>query len=169
MISVCLIIDDYYLNRESIQTMLKNCAETEIELLVVNNTFDGKCSEYINQIIKDDKFYNVLRVGEVDEITPNTASAYNKLFAEAKGDYICVFDASATVGKNWLYDLLYYHTLIAKCGIAAIPEFNAKKEYAPLMDKNDEFVHVWKPKENFVTGILFFKKETLKQVGCFTS
>ena len=168
MVSICLTIDNYFLNRECIENMLSRCKENEVELLVSNNTFDGKASEYINRIIKDEKFYHVKRVGEIDEFILNRATAINRLLSETRGDYICVFDSSAMVSNGWLYDLKYFHSLINNSGITAIPEFNTKKVYSPLMDKNDEFVNVWKPELNYVSGILFFKKEHLKLTGCFS-
>lgn len=147
--------------------MLRNAQGIEVEILIVNNTFDGKISEFLQNIVTTSKFENVVGVVEDEEMNSNFAVAYNKLIAEARAEYICIFDASAIVCKNWLYDLLYFHSTISKAGIAAISEFNSPKLFSPLMDNNDEMVNVWKPKELYANGVLLFKKEIMKQAGCF--
>lgn len=167
MVSILLIIDNYYLNRYTIETLLRYCAETQVELLVVNNTGDESIVKFLTDIIQNEKYQHVIKVGEINEITFNKAQAYNKLIKESKGDYICIFEANSIVGKNWLYDMIYYHSILPKVGGCAIPEFNTKKTYTGILDKNDEIINVFKTNDNHIDGIALFKKDLLNEGNCF--
>ncbi len=158
MVSILTIIDKPELNKYVLDVMLNHCKETDIELLVLNNT-GGSIADFLDSRINRLGFESIKHGGEIDEITFNKAQGYNKLIAEAKGEYICIFDSHSVVNNNWLFDLKYYHSLIQKSGIAAIPTFGDKKIYTPLIDNNDEFVNVWKTKDNSVDGIFLMKKE----------
>lgn len=158
MVSILAIIDDQALNKSVLDVMLKHCRETEIELLILNNS-GNSIEEFLKQKINRPGADNFKNCGEMDEITFNRAQGLNKLITEAKGEYVCIFDCRAIVNNNWLFDLLYYHSLVKDAGIAAIPSFKDKKIYTPLIDNNDEMISVWKTPDNSVDGIFLMKKE----------
>ncbi len=164
MVSVLVIIDNYFINKFCLEAM-----ETEIELLAVNGTGGDDCSKILADIINAKPNNHVIRVGEIDEMIYNKAKAYNRLLQEAKGDYVCIFNAYATVGAGWLHGLISGHSVFPKVGAIAIPEFDAKKIYSGAIDKNEEVVNVWRPKtdDGSVSGIILSRADLLNAGNCF--
>lgn len=167
MVSILLIIDNYIVSRYAIENLLNNCKEQQVEILVVNNSSDERVSKFIESLVANPTYENVVNVGELEEVVFNRAAAYNKLIKEAKGDHICIFNSSTMVGKNWLFDLLNYHSMFERVGGVSIPYFDTKKVYTALLDKGDEIINVWKTKDGSVNGITLFKNDLLNEGNCF--
>lgn len=166
--SILIVIDNYWLNRYAIEVMLRNCQESTVELLCVNNTDSGQPIDFLDEIIKLDSFKNVIKVGEINEGKIPYAKALNRLIKESKGDKICVFDADYIVCKNWLYDLKYYNDMIVRSGITAISEFPETKSYTSILNKNDEFINVWKSDDGSInSGAFIFNKGVIEEIGIF--
>ena len=159
MVSVCLMCNnDYWLTMYAIQNLLKNSEGVEIELLVIVNGEDKRITQYLSQIIESKKYLNLITVGVVED-----KEDLKELFDEAKGEYICLFKPYIIVNQFWLMDLVYNNYNIQSSGLTAIYYGINSNKFKPLLAVNDDFINVWQPKENIVSGIVLFKKELLKE------
>jgi hypothetical protein len=159
MVSVCLICNnDYWLTMYAIQNLLKNSEGVEIELLVTVNGEDKRIIDYLSTIIESKKYLNLITVGIVED-----KDNLEELFKEAKGEYICLFKPYVIVNQNWLIDLVYHNYNIQNSGLSAIYYGINENKFKPLLAFNDDFINVWQPKENIVSGVVLFQKIYLQQ------
>lgn len=159
MVSVFLICNNHYWSTiYAIENLLKNSEGVELELLAIVNGEDKRITEYLSTIIESKKYLNLLSVGFVEN-----ESNLEKLFIEAKGEYICLFKPYIIVNQNWLLDLVYYNYNIQNSGLTGIYYGINDNKFKPLISHNDDFINVWQPKQNIVSGVVLFKKELLKK------
>ena len=170
MVSVCLLtIDRYWITRYTIELLLKNSGGVELELLVLDNgSKDKRIIDFIQGLVDSKKYPNLITVGLIEEkVNIGVAKGFNKLFKEAKGDYICMVGNDILVDPNWVLDLVYYNSMVQKSGLSCIYCLLDKGEYKPLLTYDDTFLNVWQNKNNLVYGVTLFKRELLKEVGFF--
>tara|TARA_R110000868_G_scaffold181220_8_gene422096 strand:- start:4103 stop:4675 length:573 start_codon:yes stop_codon:yes gene_type:complete len=159
MVSVFLICNnDYWLSIYAIENLLKNSGGVELELLVIVNGEDKRIIQYLSTIIDSKKYLNLITVGIVEN-----EDSLEKLFLEAKGEYICLFNPYTIVNQHWLMDLVYYNYNIQNSGISAIYYGLNNNKFKPLISHNDEFINVWQTNDNIVSGVFLFKKDFLQQ------
>ena len=170
MVSVCLLtIDRYWVTRYTIENLLENSKGVELELLVLDNgSKDKRIVEYLSGLIKRKIYSNLLTVGIIEEKENiGVAKGFNKLFKEAKGDYICTVGNDILVDENWLSDLVYYNKTIQKSGLTSIYCLLDKGQLTPKLSNEDTLINVWQNKNNLVYGVTLFNKEIFKEVGYF--
>ena len=162
MVSVCYIVkSDYWITKLVIENLIRRASGCEIELLVCNTTKDERTKDYLNNLIKNEEFTNLMTV-LIDEKEDCGLYLYVDLFANAKGDYICVHPERIFVENNYIVDLCYANYNIEKSGLTAIKNDVKDLELVPLlMSTKDEFQYVWKSKKNQVNGVYVFKKSIL--------
>lgn len=170
MVSICLLtIDRYWITRYTVETLLKNSGEIDIELLVLdNNSTDRRTIQFIEGLIASKKYDNLIRViTEHEAENIGVAKGFNKLFRQASGEYICTVGNDILLNPGWLYDLVYHNNIIEKSGLTAIHCVLQTGRFGPLLTKNDDLINVWKRDDNMVYGTMLFKKELLNEVGGF--
>jgi GT2 family glycosyltransferase len=170
MVSVCLLtIDRYWITRYTIENLLKNSGGVELELLVLDNgSTDKRIIPYIQQLIETKKYSNLITVGIIEEeVNIGVAKGFNKLFKEAKGNYICTVGNDILVDVNWVLDLVYYNSMVQKSGLTSIYCLLDKGKYRPLLTNDDGFLNVWQNDNNLVYGVTLFNKELLNVAGYF--
>ena len=163
-------MDSFLIQKHVIKNMLENCkGDIKVELLVQKN-FVGDSKDvdsFFEQITKDENLQHVVSVFVNEEVTFNHSLAYNKLLKESKGDFICIFDNSSIVKKSWLQELILCSNILEKTGSVSIPFFTKQREYAPVLDKSNEFINVWKSKDDSASGVCIFSKGILNTENCF--
>lgn len=159
MVSVCLICNnDYWISKYAIHNLLKNSEGVELELLVIVNGEDKRIIEYLSKLIESKKFGNLITVGVVED-----KDNLEELFLESKGEYICLFKPYVLVNQNWLMDLVYHNYNIQNSGLSAIYYGINSNKFKPLLAQNDDFINVWQPNENVVSGVTLFHKTSLQK------
>ena len=170
MVSLCVLnIDRYWVTRYTIETLLRNSGEVEVELLMLDNgSSDKRAIDWVETLIESKQYDNLVRV--LTEREPNNigvAKGFNKLFKVASGEHICTIGNDIILNEGWLSDLLYYNNSIDKSGLTAIYCLLDNGKYTPLLGKNDELINVWKRDDGMVFGVTLFKRELLETVGGF--
>jgi hypothetical protein len=159
MVSICLICNnDYWLTSYAIENLLQKSGGVELELLVSVNGSDKRIVDYLSKLIESKKFENLITVGVVED-----KESLEELFLESKGEYICLFNPYVLVNENWLMDLVYHNYNIQNGGLSAIYYGINNNKFKPLIADSDEFINVWQPNDNIVSGVVLFKKDFLQQ------
>lgn len=138
----------------------------EVELLVAyTDTSNKKLVEYFKPIATE-----LIEVANKDEVSGlvTDAQAYNKLFAKAQNEFICILKPYTFFQQHWLVELIYYHQNVGKSGIIGICPNFASVTFFPLPSPDlENFVNVFLPNEKTINinGVLFFPKEYLYYIG----
>jgi hypothetical protein len=166
MVSICYIVkSDYWITKCVIDNLIKKSCGCEIELIICNTTKDSRTKVYLENLVKNKEFSNLMTV-LVDEKEDMGLYLYLDLFKYCKGDYICVHPERIFVENNYLVDLCYANYNIEKSGLTAIKNTIKDLELVPLlMTTQDEFHYVWKNKNNYIDGVYVFKKSLLSVVN----
>lgn len=166
MVSVCYIVkSDFWITKYVIDNLIKRACGCEMELLIYNTTKDIRTKEYLNNLIKNKEFSNLMTV-IVDDRDDMGLYLYLDMFKYAKGDYICVHPERIFVENNYLVDLCYANYNIEKSGLTAIKHNIKDLELVPLlMTTQDELQYVWKNKNNYIDGVYVFNKNLLSVVN----
>lgn len=166
MVSLCYIVkSDYWITKLVIDNLIKRSRGVEIELLICNTTKDDRIKNYLENIIKNKEYSNLISV-VIDEKQDMGLYLYLDLFKHCKGEYICVHPERVFVESNYMIDLCYSNYNIEKSGLTAIKSNIKDLELVPLlMNTNDDFQYVWKNKNNYVDGVYLFKKSLLSVVN----
>ena len=166
MVSLCYIVkSDYWITKLVIDNLIKRSRGVEIELLICNTTKDDRIKNYLENIIKNKEYSNLISV-VIDEKQDMGLYLYLDLFKYCKGEYICVHPERIFVESNYMIDLCYSNYNIEKSGLTAIKNSIKDLELVPLlMNTNDDFQYVWKNKNNYVDGVYLFKKSLLSVVN----
>lgn len=166
MVSICYIVkSDYWITKLVVDNLIKRSLGCEIELLFCNTTKDKRIKSYLENLIKNKEYKNLISV-IIDEKQDMGLYLYLDLFKVAKGDYICVHPEQIFVENGYLVDLCYSNYNIEKSGLTAIKNSIKELELVPLlMTTNDDFQYVWKNKNNYIDGVYIFKKSILSIVN----
>jgi len=136
---------------------IKTIGDVEVELFVIDQTEDQRTSDYFNQIATSVSTKKI----------PLT-KLYNSAFRIATGDYVCILQTGLFLKKDWLVELLYYHSIVEKSGVASIPYDLSELELLPLLNSdNENLINVFVNKENTVEGVCLFDRQLLYLVGGF--
>jgi len=143
---------------------IKVIDSVEVELLVAYTEFSNKkLIEYFKPIATE-----LIHVSNNTDVPITDAQMYNKLFAKAKNEYICILKPNIFLQKHWLTELIYYHQNVGKSGIIGVCNDFSSADFSPVPSPDIEtFVNVFLPKGNTINlnSVLFFPKEYLYYIG----
>jgi len=149
--------DVEFIVKDAPKEYMKTIGDVEVELFVIDQTEDQRTSDYFNEIAT-----NV-----TSKKIPLT-ELYNSVFKMATGDYVCLLQTGLFFKRDWLVELMYHHSIVAKSGVASIPSDISELEMLPLPHSdNENLINVFVNNENTVDGVCFFDRQLLYLVGAF--
>lgn len=162
--SVVLIVDRYFEDQEIIVDNLKN-ANSSVELLILNNF------GYVSPELKD---LSTQYVESNSIIEMNFAECVNVLLPYCSGDYILILQDYGYLDYDWLKNLISSHQFIENSGVISILSNNQEDQF--FNDKQlcfflnvDENMDCRYFDNNLVSGLMFFSKELLSQLGALNN
>jgi len=172
----CVILisnGQYYQTRYSIETLLNNTnCPIVFYFIIISNKVDSRLEKYINHLSEEN--YIVFEYIIYEESKAILSEIYNDALIQINSseifNYTCIFPFNILVDEHWLEDLIfcyenYNQDLIEKKtpGILSIKtDFDKDLELSTIwLSSKDDYeggaYQVWFRKNNFVSGIMFFK------------
>ncbi len=156
-VSICIVVqDNYWQSRYCIENLMAKI-DVKAEILILDNGSKDK------RIVDFCAGISSVHIIEPEPI--QLAEAYNKLFRNVKGDFVCIFPIIFLVSSSWLSDLIFYNELVGRSGISAIAPSFSNCQISPLLSKSEELVNVWIRDNNLVEGVWLFNSRLLAAVG----
>lgn len=136
---------------------IKTVGESEVELFVIDLTGDQRTTDYFNQIAT-----------EVIVSSELVSQTYNSVFRKATYEYVCIIPSGLFLQRDWLTELYYYYVNVNKSGVIGIADDLEELDILPMPNHELlEFINVFVPKTNVISGLTFFNRQHLYLVGAF--
>ena len=162
--SVILIVDRYFEDQEIIVDNLKN-ANSSVELLILNN---------FGFVIQELKDLSTHYIESNSIIEMNFAECVNVILPYCSGDYILILHDYGYLNFDWLKNLITSYKSIENSGVVSIlsntqeDQFLYDKELCFFLNVKEDMDCRYFDK-NLVSGLMFFSKELLGQLGALNT